>query len=186
MHTCRCVRLKMRMMHHVPMMNDVACMTSGAFSWCSFTSHRSYDHTFRLPPSYSHRTKHYERLGTLPTFFDSLLSFRNRSDYFWPYQESTEAFCLKRVEGPWQANKPLFPCFTYPREGFTPPPTPPHRPLSASSSQVETGAAPPGEGSGPCLCYENIINPSKFVISCDLLSSITTFCQNSTRVNQRL
>ena len=49
MHTYRCVRLKMRMMHHVPMMNDVACMTSGAFSWCFFTSHWSHDHTFRLP-----------------------------------------------------------------------------------------------------------------------------------------
>ena len=49
MHTYRCVREQMWMMHLVPMVYDVACMTSGAFSWCFFTSHRSHDHTFRLP-----------------------------------------------------------------------------------------------------------------------------------------
>ena len=40
----------------------------------------------------------------------------------------------------------------------------PHRLLSATRCQVEMGSVPPGGGSGPCICHENTINPSKFVI----------------------
>ena len=59
-------------------------------------------------------------------------------------------------------SKPLFPFFTYPREGFTPPPT----------------------GSGPCLCHENTINLNKVVIFCDLLCSNMIICQKSTWIDQ--
>ena len=43
---------------------------------------------------------------------------------------------------------------------------------------------PPGGGSGPCLCYENTINPNKFVIFCDLLCSNMIICQKSSWIYQ--
>ena len=46
------------------------------------------------------------------------------------------------------------------------------------------GSAPPGGGSGPCLCHESKINPNKFVIFCDLLCSNMIICQKSTWINQ--
>ena len=59
-------------------------------------------------PSYPHRTEHYQRLGTLPTFFEGLLSFRNQSDYFWPYQEFTserKPWCsIDSIETSWGLN----------------------------------------------------------------------------------
>ena len=50
--------------------------------------------------------------------------------------------------------------------------------------QLETGAVPPGGGSGPCLRHENTINPNKFVIFCDLLCSNMIICQKSNWIYQ--
>ena len=43
---------------------------------------------------------------------------------------------------------------------------------------------PPGGGSGPCLCHENTINPSRFVIFCDLLCSTMIICKKSAWIGQ--